>query len=120
MGGLVGRALTLRSRWFLTILLLVAPYTRELALYDLRFLRPERQALPAPAPPSHQSHRPGQKRPRNESNPPGHAGNGVVEAAVAGPSPVLRIEGHVNSFSTELGLDVWKDEWVAVGTLISA
>ncbi|BGP09778.1 DDB1- and CUL4-associated factor 4 [Rhodotorula toruloides] len=28
--------------------------------------------------------------------------------------PMLHVKGHVNSFSTELGMDVWKDEVVAI------
>ncbi|GAA6048333.1 hypothetical protein JCM3770_000954 [Rhodotorula araucariae] len=29
------------------------------------------------------------------------------------PSPLLELKGHVNSFITDLGFDVWRDEWVA-------
>lgn len=32
------------------------------------------------------------------------------------PKPILRLLGHQNSYSWDLGLDVWRDEFVAAGT----
>ncbi|GAA5886770.1 hypothetical protein JCM6882_005882 [Rhodosporidiobolus microsporus] len=64
-------------------LLLAAGLDGSLGLYDLRF--PPRTSRLSPAAAS--------VKPTNE--------------------PMLKLEGHVNSFTQGLGLDVWKDEFVA-------
>ncbi|KAL8286740.1 hypothetical protein RQP46_004268 [Phenoliferia psychrophenolica] len=53
-------------------------------------------------------------------------GNGVLVASMDGsmgvydlrfpkPKPIVKLLGHVNSYSWDVGLDVWRDEFVAVG-----
>lgn len=84
----------------------------QLAVYDLRFLRPPRTTsvtVPRPRkglpPGSHRRH-----------DPPG----GAERSVHAPPVPVVTMDGHINTFSTELGMDVWKDEWVAIGALLAS
>ncbi|TNY18434.1 hypothetical protein DMC30DRAFT_54829 [Rhodotorula diobovata] len=49
---------------------------------------------------------------RFPSRPPPASRAGPAGAATS--TPLLEIKGHVNSFTVDLGFDVWRDEWVAV------
>ncbi|POY70044.1 hypothetical protein BMF94_6954 [Rhodotorula taiwanensis] len=94
--------------------LLVAAMGGQLAIYDLRFLR-------APTSSPRQEERSYRHIPKKSA-----AGRGILASSPAGrvvstapfsnsvPMPVVKMEGHENAYSTELGLDVWKDEWVAI------
>ncbi|GAA5879915.1 hypothetical protein JCM3774_005677, partial [Rhodotorula dairenensis] len=103
--------------------LLVAAMGGQLAIYDLRFLRPPSpssasidSSVSVPPPPPRKRSQPGQKY-RHYNPTPGTAAGAGSQSGVHAPPPpvpVVKMEGHVNTFSTELGLDVWKDEWVAI------
>ncbi|BGP49977.1 DDB1- and CUL4-associated factor 4 [Rhodotorula kratochvilovae] len=44
----------------------------------------------------------------------------ATTSGTAKPTPVVELKGHVNSFATDLGFDVWRDEWVAAALSFAA
>ncbi|GAA5977141.1 hypothetical protein JCM10908_004870 [Rhodotorula pacifica] len=91
--------------------LLVGAMGGHLAIYDLRSLRPPRTSTSTSAPDFRPRKGLPHGRDRNGATGGGRTGVGVHAAA---PIPVVKMEGHVNTFSTELGMDLWQDEWVAI------
>lgn len=53
--------------------------------------------------------------PSTPSSRPSPASRAPQGAGVARSTPLLELKGHVNTFTVDLGFDVWRDEWVAAG-----
>jgi hypothetical protein len=45
-----------------------------------------------------------------------HSSLGMYDLRVLRPMPYVTMAGHVNSYTRDIGLDVWRDDFVAAGS----